>query len=154
EMEKLLSRGQGWLAGHPLREEITRRYLRFKPSLYRQALARLVEQEEPDAEDTSAREPAEVVLERPMSLNEQRLGAVVAVLRASGARRMLDLGCGEGKLLRELMEDRRFTDLVGVDVSIRALEVANRRLKLDRSTSRTEGVRLLHGSLTYRDKRL
>jgi 3' terminal RNA ribose 2'-O-methyltransferase Hen1 len=154
EMEKLLARGQGWLAGHPLREEITRRYLRFKPSLYRQALAHLVEQEEPEGEDARPAEPAEDVLERPLSLNEQRLGAVVAALRAAGARRVLDLGCGEGKLMRELLADRRFEEVVGVDVSVRALEAASRRLKLEHLPSgQAERVRLLHGSLMYRDKR-
>ena len=35
EMEKLLAKGEGWLAGHPEKEEIARRYLKFQPSLYR-----------------------------------------------------------------------------------------------------------------------
>src|SRR5439155_1815584 len=39
ELEKLLAKGSGWLANHPEREEITRRYLKFQPSLFRQALA-------------------------------------------------------------------------------------------------------------------
>ena len=47
EMEKLLAKGSGWLAGHPEKEEITRRYLKFQPSLFRQALARLVEDDQP-----------------------------------------------------------------------------------------------------------
>ncbi len=47
EMEKLLARGGGWLASHPEKEEIARRYLKFRPSLYRQALARLVVEEQP-----------------------------------------------------------------------------------------------------------
>ncbi|HEX4590462.1 MAG TPA: 3' terminal RNA ribose 2'-O-methyltransferase Hen1, partial [Gemmataceae bacterium] len=94
ELEKLLAKGAGWLAGHPAKEEIARRYLRFKPTLYRMALARLVEKEEPaEAEEDGQRpqEQAEEVLEKPLSLNDQRLGAVVAALRASGARRVLDL---------------------------------------------------------------
>ena len=36
-------------------------------------------------------------------LNEQRLGAVLATIKSSGAKRILDLGCGEGKLLKELL---------------------------------------------------
>src|SRR5262249_43637373 len=102
EMEKLLARGEGWLASHPEKEEIARRYLRFQPSLFRMALSRLVQEEQPDEteEDDQPKEKAEEVLERPISLNEQRLGAVVAALRASGARRVLDLGCGAGSLLR------------------------------------------------------
>jgi 3' terminal RNA ribose 2'-O-methyltransferase Hen1 len=158
EMEKLLARGAGWLAGHPEKEEITRRYLKFRPSLYRQALARLVQEDQPaEAEGDGPRpaDRAEEVLERPLSLNEQRLGAVLAALRARGARRVLDLGCGEGKLLRELLKDKQFEEVVGMDVSIRSLETARDRLKLDRLPERQAArIRLVHGSLTYRDRRL
>jgi 3' terminal RNA ribose 2'-O-methyltransferase Hen1 len=157
EMEKLLARGAGWLAVHPEKDEITRRYLKFQPSLYRQALARLVQEEQP-AETEGAERPgdrAEDALERPLSLNEQRLGAVLAALRACGAKRVLDLGCGEGKLLRELLKDRQFEEVVGMDVSIRSLETARDRLRLDRLPERQAArIRLLHGSLTYRDRRL
>jgi 3' terminal RNA ribose 2'-O-methyltransferase Hen1 len=157
EMEKLLAKGEGWLASHPEREEITRRYLKFQPSLYRLALSRLVQEEEPDEteEDDQPKEKVEEVLEKPLSLNEQRLGAVVASLRASGAKRVLDLGCGEGKLIRELLRDKQFDEIVGLDVSIRTLEVAQRRLKMDRlPTMQANRVKLIHGSLMYRDKRL
>src|SRR5208282_3978085 len=74
EIEKLLAKGEGWLARHPEKDEITRRYLRFQPSLYRMALARLVQEEEPvEAEEDGQRpqEKAEEVLEKPLSLNEQ-----------------------------------------------------------------------------------
>jgi|SRR5579884_1060145 len=160
ELEKLLAKGEGWLAGHPEKDEITRRYLRFKPSLYRMALARLVQEEEPgeDEEDEragSVRDGQEQVLEKPLSLNEQRLGAVVAALRASGAQRVLDLGCGAGSLIRELLKDKQFREIVGLDVSIRSLEAAQRRLKLDRlPPMQANRVKLIHGSLMYRDKRL
>ena len=157
EMEKLLAKGEGWLADHPEKEEITRRYLKFQPSLYRLALARLVQEEEPGEaeEDDQPKEKAEEVLEKPLSLNEQRLGAVVASLRASGAKRVLDLGCGEGKLIRELLKDKQFEEIVGMDVSIRTLEMAQRRLKVDRlPTMQANRLKLIHGSLMYRDKRL
>jgi 3' terminal RNA ribose 2'-O-methyltransferase Hen1 len=158
ELEKLLAKGEGWLASHPEKDEIARRYLRFQPSLYRMALARLVQEEEPvEAEEDGQRpqERAEQVLEKPLSLNEQRLGAVVAALRASGAKRVLDLGCGDGKLLRELLKDKQFEEVVGMDVAIRSLEAAQRRLKLDRlPPMQASRVKLLHGSLMYRDKRL
>jgi 3' terminal RNA ribose 2'-O-methyltransferase Hen1 len=158
ETEKLLAKGEGWLAGHPEKEEITRRYLKFQSSLYRMALARLVQEEEPaEAEDDGQRpqEKAEEVLEKPLSLNEQRLGAVLAVLRAGGAKRVLDLGCGAGSLIRELLKDKRFEEVVGMDVSIRSLEAAQRRLKLDRLPSaQANRVKLIHGSLMYRDRRL
>jgi 3' terminal RNA ribose 2'-O-methyltransferase Hen1 len=158
ELEKLLAKGEGWLARHPEKDEIARRYLRSQPSLYRLALARLVQEEEPDeAEEDGPRpqEQAEQVLEKPLSLNEQRLGAVAAALRACGARRVLDLGCGAGSLLRDLLPDRQFEEVVGLDVSVRSLEAARRRLKLDRlPPPQANRVRLIHGSLTYRDKRL
>jgi 3' terminal RNA ribose 2'-O-methyltransferase Hen1 len=169
EMEKLLAKGEGWLAGHPEKEEITRRYLKFQPSLFREALARLVQEEEPQeaVDDDHRAEQPEEALEKPLSLNDQRLGSVMAALRASGAKRVLDLGCGEAKLIRELLKEKQFEEVVGLDVSIRSLELAQRRLKLERLPTfsllpcggegpgvRGPRVKLIHGSLMYRDKRL
>ena len=157
EMEKLLAKGEGWLAGHPEKEEITRRYLKFQPSLFREALARLVQEEERliAEEDNPPADKSEDALETPLSLNDQRLGSVMAALRASGANRVLDLGCGEGKLIRELLKEKQFEEIVGMDVSIRSLEMAQRRLKLERlPTKQAERVKLMHGSLMYRDQRL
>ena len=158
ELEKLLAKGAGWLATHPEKEEIARRYLKFKPSLYRQALARLAEDDstatvEPEPEKAS--EQVEEAVERSLSLNQQRHGAVIAALRASNARKVLDLGCGEGKLLRELLKDKQINAIVGMDVSLRVLEVAHDRLKLDQmSDANRARITLMHGSLMYRDRRL
>jgi 3' terminal RNA ribose 2'-O-methyltransferase Hen1 len=157
ELEKLLAKGAGWLASHPEKEQITRRYLKHRSSLYREALERLKdeggrvsEDEEMDVPDSSFIPPTS-----SLSLNDQRHGAVLAALRASGARKVLDLGCGEGKLLRELLHDPQFEQIVGMDVSIRSLEIAQKRLKLDRLPDRqAERLKLIHGSLIYRDKRL
>jgi 3' terminal RNA ribose 2'-O-methyltransferase Hen1 len=155
EMEKLLAKGEGWLAAHPEKEEITRRYLKYQPSLFREALARLVQEEEPLPAEEEQPDRTEVALEKPLSLNDQRLGSVLAALRASGAKRVLDLGCGEGKLIRELLKEKQFAEIVGLDVAIRTLEVAQRRLKLERlPTMQAERVKLIHGSLMYRDQRL
>lgn len=156
ELEKLVTKGSGWLAAHPEKEQIARRYLKNRSSLFREALARLVEEDDPDTvEEGIEPEPPEESLERPISLNDQRHGAVLASLRASGAHSVLDLGCGEGKLLRELLQDRQFERIVGLDVSIRSLEMAQKRLKLDRLPDRqAERLKLMHGSLIYRDKRL
>jgi 3' terminal RNA ribose 2'-O-methyltransferase Hen1 len=154
EMEKLLARGGDWLAAHPERELITKRYLRHRTRLIREALARLLEDDQPDvAEPEADREEEDV--ERPISLREQRLGSVLAALRASGARRVLDLGCGGGVLLQSLLKEGSFEEIVGVDVSTGALAFAARRMRLDQMAPRQrERVRLLQGALTYRDRRL
>jgi 3' terminal RNA ribose 2'-O-methyltransferase Hen1 len=156
EVDKLLRRGEGWLASHPEREIITRRYLKHRRSLVQDALAQLVGEEEPDPDQAQeARAGEEAVVEETLRLNEQRLGAVVAALKNSGARRVLDLGCGEGRLLQVLLKDKQFEGIVGMDVSHRALEIASDRLHLDRLPEKQrQRIQLLHGSLLYRDKRL
>ena len=59
------------------------------------------------------------------------LAAVVRELTAAGARRVLDLGCGDGRLLAALLSHPRFEEIVGVDASAAALDRAARRLHLD-----------------------
>jgi 3' terminal RNA ribose 2'-O-methyltransferase Hen1 len=155
EVEKLLRFGEGWLSQHPDRDLITRRYLKHR-HLIRAALAQLAEEDalNPDAaEEAHAQEEAEI--EQPLSLNEQRLGAVLAVLKDSGAQRVLDLGCGEGRLLRLLLAERSFSQIVGLDVSHRALEIAGEHLHLEQlPPMQRQRIQLIHGALTYRDLRL
>jgi 3' terminal RNA ribose 2'-O-methyltransferase Hen1 len=156
EVEKLLRVGGSWLAAHPERESITRRYLKHQRSLVDEALARLVDESDTDP-DLAAESHAleEETIEKTVSLNEQRMGAVLAALKGSGAARVLDLGCGEGRLLQELLKERQFSEIVGMDVSHRALEIARDRLRYDRlPTLQKERIRLLQGSLIYRDERL
>ena len=98
---------------------------------------------------------ADTVSERGPTLNLQRLGTILAVLKAAGARSILDLGCGDGKLLRILLDDKQFDRVVGVDVAHRVLEIAADRLRLERMPPvKRQRLELLHGSLTYRDGRL
>ena len=150
EIDKLLHRGGDWLPGHPEKELITRRYLKHEASLFHPALDRL----EASAVDPAAQEDPEGALEERVLLRDQRLGTVRAALKASGARRVLDLGCGPGALLRLLVQDG-YDEVVGVDVSSRALEIAARRLRLDElHDDRRDRIRLLQSPLTYRDKRL
>lgn len=157
EIDKLLNRGQEWLATHPMRDEIAKRYLRRDRVLTREALERLSEMDgvvDPDAraETNDAQEEA---VEKTISLHDQRLTTVVEVLKELGAKSVLDLGCGEGRLLRLLLPDSQFERIVGMDVSWASLEKAQRRLKLDRMPERQAArLTLLHGSLVYRDKRL
>ena len=156
EVEKLLSKGEGWLELHPEKELIARRYLKHRTSLMRQALARLVEEESPDADEAEQAHAAEEqAVEAALRLNDQRLGAVIAALHEAGAKSVVDLGCGEGKLLKLLLKDRSFERIVGMDVSYRTLEIAQRRLNFDRlPPKQRERIELIHGSLMYRDDRL
>ena len=156
EVEKLLARGEGWLSAHPDRELIVNRYLKYQRPLAQAALEQLLAEEEPAVdEDAEEREAEEEAVEEPLRLNEKRHGAVVAALRASGAKRVLDLGCGSGKMLRALMEEPSFDRIVGVDISYAALEIAQRRLRLERLAPRQrDRVELFQTALTYRDRRL
>ena len=155
EVEKLLRRGEGWLATHPGREEIARRYLKYQHRLMREALARLSEGEVDPDEVAEQHATEEIALEERISLNQQRLGSVLAALRQSGAKHVLDLGCGEGRLLSMLLADDSFPEITGVDVSPRVLERAADRLRLDSLPPRKrERIKLLQGSLMYKDARL
>lgn len=153
EVAKLVRRGEGWLATHPERETIARRYLAHQRSLARRALEQLVAAGD-ELLPAAPEEHGPVAAER-LTLNEQRIGTVLALLKQRGAQRVLDLGCGEGQLLRALMKDRTFTEILGVDASHRALEVAADRLRLaERPDAQRARVKLLQGALTYRDARL
>ncbi len=155
EVQKLLAHGEGWLAEHPARELIVQRYLKHRRALAHLALARLAPEIEEEETAEEPREASEEKLEKPVRLNDTRLDAVVRTLQQLGAKRVADLGCGEGKLLARLMRERWVSQLTGVDASAIALERAARRLKLDDAAgSREWRVRLLHGALTYRDQRL
>src|ERR1039458_3665685 len=156
EVEKLLRHGEGWLASHPEREVITRRYLNHLRSLVDDALAQITDESEPNPDILAeVRAQEEEAIESSISLNEQRLGSVLAALKASGATRILDLGCGEGRLLQALLKEKQFAEIVGMDVSHRALKIAHDRLHYDRLPPvQKERLHLLHGSLIYRDQRL
>ncbi|HEU5472030.1 MAG TPA: 3' terminal RNA ribose 2'-O-methyltransferase Hen1 [Actinophytocola sp.] len=158
EIDKLLRSGDGWLAAHPERGLITSRYLAHRRGYIRSALDRLAEAEEvePERVDNALAEP--VVTELPAApepLAVTRRRAVLAALHAVGARRVLDLGCGSGQLLTELVRDRTFTEILGVDVSSRALEQAAARLHLDRASDRVrQRIGLRQSALTYADPTL
>ncbi|MFY9342483.1 MAG: 3' terminal RNA ribose 2'-O-methyltransferase Hen1 [Planctomycetota bacterium] len=154
EVDKLLRHAQQWLADHPARDQIATRYLRHQRRLTRLLLSRLVDDADPDAEDIE-HGTAEAKLERPLSLAARRTDAVLEVLAAASTRTVVDLGCGEGRLLEALLRDRRYDKVVGVDVAASALERAADRLDLARANERQKArIGLLHGSLIYRDRRL
>ncbi len=157
EVDKLIRRGGDWLAGHPDSELITRRYLRFG-GLANKALTQLADSAEdldaPSIVD-EANDEAEAAVERPISLNEQRLDAVVDAVLAAGGGRVVDLGCGEGRLLQRLRDEPKVSYLLGLDVSPVALERAERRLRIEElSERRRERLGLIQGALTYTDARI
>jgi 3' terminal RNA ribose 2'-O-methyltransferase Hen1 len=155
EVEKLLAKGAHWLATHPERDLITERYLKHRKSLTKEALNRLNEEENPNEEEVEKSQTTEeAILEERVNLNNQRMEAVISGLRETGAKRILDLGCGEGNLLRLLLKDSSFTEITGMDVSCRSLEIAAARLHLDQlPEKKKDKIKLIQGSLVYRDKR-
>ena len=156
EVDKLMRRGGTWLAAHPERELIAQRYLRHDRRLTSEALARLTADEGDDVDEKMAgHDQEEEAVEAPISLNEQRLAAVVAAVKSSGARSVADLGCGTGKLVGRLLRDTDVDKVLAVDVSYRALEGARRYLHIETMAPRQlERVELVQGALTYRDRRL
>lgn len=158
EVAKLLRHGEGWLAEHPERELIATRYLKYRRNLANDAIKQLREQDDDGPEQIEADspdDPREEVAERQLSLHQQRHGTVLSVLQAKGAKRVIDLGCGEGKLVRELLRHRTFEKVVGMDVSHKTLEIAADRLRLEQLPPLLrQRVELFHGSLMYRDNRL
>lgn len=161
EIEKLLAKGQGWLGAHPEKEWITARYLKYQKRLTREALARLVPEAEEEtdegvadgqAEEHDAKEPE---VERRLSLHSQRLDRVTEILAERAPASVVDLGCGEGRLLLRLLDRTRIPRVTGMDVSGRALATAGERLERKLPLAkRRDRLSLIQGSLIYRDRRL
>jgi 3' terminal RNA ribose 2'-O-methyltransferase Hen1 len=161
EVDKLIRAGEGWLATHPEKALITRRYLSHRRELTQSALARLAEVDDTEPEQFDNAPDGAAVLDTPDApqgaapLAEQRRGAVLAAIRAAGARRVGDLGCGEGALVADLLAERGIEQIVAADVSARALQIAGRKLHLDQMTERQrDRLQIFQSALTYRDDRL
>ena len=155
EIGKLTNRAKDWLPTHPLKETIIQKFLRYDKILTKEATLRLAEFEpDLDEDETPVEEPKEIV-EKKVSLHTQRLEQVTKKLVEIGAQNVVDLGCGEGRLMQMLIKQRQFKKVLGMDVCVRSLEYANRRLHLaDASESLRKRVELIHGSLMYRDARI
>lgn len=168
EVEKLLQKGKGWLEQHPEREIIVSRYLINLKSLMRSAFEVLQAVEDgtiPDTdneaeqdglteiEDTAA---AHTQLQKVKKerLHDIRLKLVAEKLKQSGAASVIDLGCGDGKLLRLLLKEKQFTRIAGADVSYSELEKSQDKLHWNEMPEKQrERLSLFQSSLTYRDKR-
>lgn len=148
EIDKLLKKGEGWLDTHPQRDQIVNRYLMNFRSLTRQALEHF-DTEENETEETKA------VKKKKESLHQQRLKTVVTQLIETKAKSVLDLGCGEGKLIKLLMKHQQFEKITGMDVSYNELLKAKERLYWhELSPKQKERIKLFQGALNYRDSRL
>jgi 3' terminal RNA ribose 2'-O-methyltransferase Hen1 len=147
DIDVLLRRGEGWLDQHPEKEWITRRFFKNLRSLANQALLRLTNEEEVEIDQTTS--PIRV------NLHEQRLQKAFELIKQNGAETVLDLGCGEGKLIRKLMKDSQFKRIVGMDVSFTELLKAKENLFLDTASPlMRERISLFQGSVTYKDDRM
>jgi 3' terminal RNA ribose 2'-O-methyltransferase Hen1 len=157
EVEKLLKFGEGWLATHPEKELITRRYLKNFRSLTSDALERLADGQETEEVNEAGEvlAPREEQIEKKINLNQERILWVVEILKTHGVKSIVDLGCGEGKLLKSLLQDNQFEKIMGADVSSRSLEIAKERLHIERLPAmQQKRIQLIQTALNYRDKRL
>jgi len=154
EIDKLLEKGEGWLKDHPEREQIIRRYLINLHSLSRQALETISEGEPVEDPVADVAEGSETNVKKE-TLHNKRIKLAAEKLAESGAARVLDLGCGEGKLIRQLLKNKQFTEIAGMDVAYSELIKAKERLHFDEmAPKQKERIKLFQGSLTYRDQRL
>ena len=150
EIDKLLTKGKGWLEKHPKKQEIIRRYLLNLHSLTKETLKRL------EVMDTKGEQQITPATEkRNETLHQQRLSLVLAQIKQSNAKTVIDLGCGEGKLLKMLLEEKQFSKIAGMDVSYDQLCKAKERLFWEEmSPKQKERITLFQGALTYKDRRL
>ncbi|MDJ0691192.1 MAG: 3' terminal RNA ribose 2'-O-methyltransferase Hen1 [Xenococcaceae cyanobacterium MO_188.B32] len=152
EIDKLLEKGKNWLSTHPEKEQITRRYLLNLNSLSRLALERLNEGEE---KENLEKEENPEQKHRKETLHQKRLALVLEQLKQTGAEKVIDLGCGEGKLLRMLLKEKQFKKIVGMDISYDELSKAKDRLHWEElAPKQKERIELFQSALTYKDKRL
>jgi len=78
-------------------------------------------------------------------LHEARLDQALQRLKASGARRVIDLGCGSGFLLHRLVTEKQFDQVVGLETCPRSLALA-RQLLEDHPQAPFPQLHLLNGS--------
>jgi 3' terminal RNA ribose 2'-O-methyltransferase Hen1 len=153
EIDKLLAKGEGWLAGHPEREWIVHRYLRSQRRLASEALDRLAPEAVEEGLGEAALPDERGEAGRRVTLHDARLDTVAAGIAALDPGSVADLGCGEGKLLQRLLRDTGIPRVLGMDVSSRSLEIARGRIDRLPATKRDRATLIL-GSLIYRDSRL
>lgn len=150
EIEKLLEKGKSWLSNHPEKEWITRRILKSQGKLTKKALEKLTFprkfHHEVDEEEYN---------EKNISLHELRHQSVTDLVNKLNIQSILDMGCGDGKLLKMLLDHTSIKSITGMDVSCSALKKAHNYLHIDSMPPlRRQRIKLTLGSLLYRDKRM
>lgn len=172
EIEKLIRHGESWLFAHPERAFITGRYLNRRKNLVDKVFEKFLEEqpsiESEEEQEINDKEEAinentnenivkneqEEKVEKKLNLNQQRLGAILEIIKSIDAKKIIDIGCGEGKLISLLIKEKNLEKITGVDVSHSVLERAVGRLKLDRLPELIrKKIELFQGSLIYKDKR-
>ena len=142
EIDKLLTKGGKWLEEHPARDLILHRYLKYQKSLYWEALGSLGE--EVSQEDTKSDD-----------LHSLRLQQVLEEAKKTSARSVVDLGCGEGRMLELLLQEKQFTNILGMDAAARVLQIVEKRLYFEEmAPMQRERISLIQGALTYNDTRI
>lgn len=166
EVDKLIRNGKDWIPDHPQKNLIVSRYLKKQGSLTRKALAEfqveesaLKTEDDSDLDDSQVQErrsqAEEDQLEKKVRLNDLRIEKIARTIADLDVSSVMDLGCGEGKYLREYLKIQKLNKIIGVEVSTAVLDRAEQRLKIDRMPERVrEKISLLQGSLTYKDQRL
>jgi 3' terminal RNA ribose 2'-O-methyltransferase Hen1 len=85
------------------------------------------------------------------SLHEERLSSVFATLKDTGAKSVLDLGCGSGSLLLRLLQEPQFERITGLEQSGVSLRQAREMLA---SVPGCERLSLISGSYFDTDQPL
>jgi 3' terminal RNA ribose 2'-O-methyltransferase Hen1 len=154
ELEKFLRQGESWLKQHPEEKRIVQSYFRKNQNSGAfPALSRILgqnylqfEKQEEQANDFLKR------LEDKLQLRTQRFEKVKQTLQKLQVTQVLQLQSGEGLFLKELLETKAFEEILGMDTSSYMLEKSRQFLRLEEDSPHR--LRLIHGSLFYRDKYL
>lgn len=141
QLQKFIRHCQGWLGRHPEKRLIINEY--FGPvSELKYRLMKHFGVIRPLADKS-----------RTPTFNQMRRSAISDVIAASGAKTIIDLGCGDGSFVFSLHGQNRYEKLAGMDASAQNIE--NARKKFDSPFfHRRKSPEFFIGSITYRDKRI
>ena len=159
EVRKLFDKGGDWLNDHPYRDVIISRYLSKSKELreYARSLFGKFQEKKSDEElQADYDEWSETFggMDDDGSPHALRHARILSDIASWGVRSVVDLGCGEGKLLEGLARIAQDMRVVGVEPSVRDLERARKNLSRNPGKTVDPRVTLIHGSAIYADERL